>query len=165
MTIDNTRHSLAVFAKYCPERMEELKKRVVISNGGALLMRSNHCGDEFFIRNILMAKKEFSKLFGEDAEGQTFLNADTVFGRSQLPQILANCGYELYRFMRPLNVLDIKGVPREFVYKGLDGTEIYVCRGDYTSENEYQYKYLDFADEEKVLETFKKEVLGRSFKL
>ncbi len=160
--IDNTEHSFKVFEKYSPERMDELKKRVAegkisVANGGAALVRPNNCGDELFIRNMQRGKDVLEEKTG--GKGRSFLNADTGFGHGQLPQILKNGGYDLYRFYRPCMALDLKGIPREFIYKGIDGSEIFVTRGLYDSSMIKEYKNPDFSDEKKVLETFKKEVI------
>ena len=135
--IDNVLHYYAVIERYLPERVEEVKQRVKegrihIVNGGMALTRAYNYGDELYLRNVIAGREALQERFPE-ADIFLFFNADTGVGHSQLPQILTQTGHSHYRFFRPENALDHSGVPREFIWKGLDGTGIVATRGYYGS--------------------------------
>lgn len=135
--IDNVLHYYAVIERFLPERVEEIRQRVregriCIVNGGMALARPYNYGDELYLRNVVEGRKALQERFPE-AEIFLFLNADTGVGHSQMPQLLAKTGHKHYRFFRPENALDHSGVPREFIWKGLDGTAIVATRGYYGS--------------------------------
>ena len=48
-----------------------------------------------------------------------------------MPQILRKAGYSYYRFTRPIWALDRKGYKREFVWEGLDGSDVMLTYGPY----------------------------------
>ncbi|MFH1007902.1 MAG: glycosyl hydrolase-related protein [Candidatus Latescibacterota bacterium] len=133
--IDNVLHTLVPFLTYCPERLEELKARVLegriaIANGGMSLARSTQVGEETFIRNMVEARRFFEKTLGV-RDIDVFYNADVSCGHSQLPQLLSLAGHTYYGFWRPEESLDHKKVPKQFIWKGLDGSTITVSRGTY----------------------------------
>ena len=163
--IDNVLHTLAPFLKYCPERLEEFKMRaaegrISIANGGMGLARPSYIGDETFIRNMAEAKEFFQNKLGlKDID--VFFNADVSCGHSQLPQVLSLGGHKYYRCWRPAEALDYKKVPKQFIWKGLDGSEIIVSRGIYLGfiENaEYLNKDLKNQWEEVKEEFFRLEL-------
>ena len=134
-TIDNVLHSLEAFETHCPSRVEEFKKRVKegrieVVNGGMALARPSLFDGELYIRNITRGKKELGERLGAE-KIPVFFNADTGVGHSQMPQLLKLCGHEHYRFYRPEGVLDYQKVPRDFIWKGLDGSKLIVSRGIY----------------------------------
>lgn len=135
--IDNVHHSWSVFEKYCPELLDEFSARVkegrfVIANGGYSLARPNYCGEEAYVRNIVEGQRYFSAKFDiPDRESHFFFNADTGIGHSQLPQLLKLTGNKYYRSNRPAETMNQKGIPRQFVWQGLDGSRVIVARGDY----------------------------------
>lgn len=135
--LDNLHHSFSAFRKYCPELFEEFRTRVkegrfVIANGGYALARPNYSGDEAYVRNIVEGRRGFSSLLDiPETESRFFFNADTAIGHSQLPQILSLTGNRYYRANRPAATMNRKGIPRQFVWKGLDGSEVIVARGEY----------------------------------
>lgn len=135
--IDNVHHSWSVFEKYCPELLDEFSERVkegrfVIANGGYALARPDYCGEEAYVRNVVEARRYFSEKFDiPDRESHFFFNADTAIGHSQLPQILNLTGSKYYRSNRPAETMNHKGIPRQFVWRGLDGSSVIVARGDY----------------------------------
>ena len=136
-SIDNVLHSLKCFETYCPERMDEFVSRVQegrirISGGGMALARPNCVGEETWVRNAVRGKRYMAERFGIPMEKMTyFLNADTGIGHSQMPQLLQQMGYDSYRSMRPEAVMNFKQIPRNFIWKGLDGSRITVSRGEY----------------------------------
>lgn len=163
-TIDNVFHSLLPFLEHCPERTEELKRRVkegriAIANGGASLVRPTYVGEETYVRNMVAGKRFFQSLFGA-GDIDFFLNADVGCGHSQLPQILRLGGHRYYRFQRPEEALDMKMVPRQFVWEGLDGSRILVSRGTYGGFVEGKYVNGDYeGDWERIREQFCREEL------
>lgn len=146
--IDDVLHSLTAFRKYCPDRFEEFRMRVSegrinIANGGMSLIMPTHVGEETFIRNMTEGKQYFENTFGIGTIN-VFFNADTTCGYSQLPQLLSLSGHDYYKFFRPEEALDGKKVPKQFVWKGLDGSSVIVSRCVYTGFMDGKYTNLDF---------------------
>ncbi|MHB1421448.1 MAG: glycoside hydrolase family 38 N-terminal domain-containing protein [Bacillota bacterium] len=143
--IDNAIHNLIVFMGNCPDRIEELRERVkdgrmYVMNGGVGLARANYVGDEAYIRNMIMGRRLFHDLLGAtDEQMEMLFNADTASGHSQMPQILKLGGQKYYSFQRPEGALDFKSIPKQFVWKGLDGSTVLVTRGHYGG-----FAYSDF---------------------
>ena len=135
--IDNPLHYYQVLEEFMPERMEELHQRVRegriwVANGGMSLARPFNYGDELYLRNAIGGQRYFREKLPE-ADQFMFFNADTGIGHTQMPQLLTKMGHTHYRFYRPEFALDNSGVPREFVWRGLDGSEIVATRGLYGS--------------------------------
>jgi hypothetical protein len=133
--VDNVSQTGKILVEYLPERMDEVRLyaaqgRICVVNGGMELLRPSQNGGELFVRNMVMGKTRLSQLFGI-RDIPVFLNADTAVGHSQMPQLLKLCGHKAYRFMRPNGALDHNGVPLNFIWKGLDGSAIFVSRGIY----------------------------------
>lgn len=131
--IDNVIHSLQPFLSACPEQAERMKRlvkagRIGVANGGYSLARPSYVGEETFVRNCAEGVRWFRNYFGIDGPA-FFFNLDTACGQSQLPQILRLCGHRYYRFQRPELSLDGRGVPRQFYWRGLDGSAVLVARG------------------------------------
>lgn len=138
--IDAPLHFYDVIERFMPERLEEIRQRVreqriLIANGGMSLARPNNYGDELYLRNAAAGQNYFRTRFPE-ADQFMFFNADTGVGHSQMPQLLTQMGHTHYRFYRPEFALDHTGVPREFVWKGLDGSKIVATRGNYAGLQE-----------------------------
>ena len=131
--IDNVVHSLLPFIENCPERVEELKEyvrqgRIEVASGGYSLARPSYVGEESFVRNMVEGTRFFKDFFGVEKVNM-FNNLDTSSGQSNLPQILKLGGFDYYRFQRPENNLDKRGIPRTFYWQGLDGSKVLVARG------------------------------------
>ena len=142
--LDNIVHSLVPFLRYCPEEREHLIKhiregRIDICPGGYALMRPTQMADETLVRNLADGDRKFRELFGEDLPIETYFNADTDMGHSQLPQIVRLMGYKYYQFQRPEDYLDKTGIAKEFRWRGLDGSEILCGRGFYGGFSEGDY--------------------------
>ncbi len=135
--IDNVHHAYRAFEQFCPELLSEFGERVregrmVIAGGGYALARPNYSGDEAYVRNLIEGRRYFERRFDIPAsESYFFFNADTAIGHSQLPQLLTLTGYRYYRANRPSETMNRKGIPRQFRWRGADGSEILVARGDY----------------------------------
>ncbi len=142
--LDNVTHVLLPFLRYCPERLEEMRKFVRSGNvelcpGGWSLVRPNQVGEETFVRNLAAADRKFRELFGGDVRIETYFNADTDMGHGQLPQILRLMGYRYYQFQRPENHLNRIGVPKQFRWQGIDGSEVICARAFYGGFSEAPY--------------------------
>ncbi|HID11573.1 MAG TPA: hypothetical protein EYP17_09790, partial [Candidatus Latescibacteria bacterium] len=132
---DTENEQLAPFRRRCPERMEELKQRVRegkigVSGGTVTNPHPHRIGGETFIRNLVLGRRYFQRAFpGADLSVLT-LN-DIIVGYTQLPQLIRKAGYRAYRFWRPEEAMDAKGLPRTFHWEGLDGTTLLCSRGSY----------------------------------
>lgn len=131
---DNYAHQLEAFLKYCPERRAQFDAavragRLVFAEGGWALARPGWIQAEAYLRNLLDGQKKLRELSGGGT--RFFFNADTAAGHSQMPQILSLAGYRYYMFYRPEKLLNAKGVPKQFVWRGIDGSELLVNRGYY----------------------------------
>lgn len=121
--------------KYCPELLPMLRKHVkegrITICGGYSNVRPNMVGDETFIRNQVIGRQKWLEEFpGADLS----VHADAVdvaVGHPQMPQLLKLSGYTYLRMWRPSIGLSFKGIPYEFIWRGLDGTEIITSRGCY----------------------------------
>jgi alpha-mannosidase len=133
--IDTENEQLAPFRERCPERMEELREqvqagRVGVSGGTIGIPHPHRLGGETFIRNMVLGRRYFERAFPGVDLSVLALN-DTIFGYSQLPQLVTKCGYRGYRAWRSGGAMDAKGLPREFRWEGLDGTRLLCSRGVY----------------------------------
>jgi len=149
--IDNVLHSLLPFLHYRPERFEELRARVqqgrvVFANGGMALVRPTCVGEETFIRNMVAGKRFLEEHFGV-TDIAMYANFDTACGHSQLPQLLRLGGHRYYRFFRPEAALDHKNVPKQFWWRGLDGSTVLVSRGSYFGFHEGEFTNKDYETE------------------
>lgn len=134
-TIDNVHHSWLPTEKYCPDVTGRIYDHVKtgqfdVVNGGYSLARPSNIPEETYLRNLLAGREFFKKRFDLE-EIPVLFNADTACGHSQLPQIAKLSGHRYYRFQRNDSFLTHKGVPFQFTWKGLDGSEIPVTRGNY----------------------------------
>ena len=131
---DTENEQLAPFRLRRPHLMDELRERVAQGRiaicGGTLTNPHPHrVGGETLIRNLVMGRRYFETEFpGCDLSVLT-LN-DVIFGHTQLPQIAAKCGYKYYRSTRPACIGE-RGIPREFLWRSPDGTELLCSWGVY----------------------------------
>ena len=85
---------------------------------------------EAVIRNLVIGRRHFEDQFpGVNLEVAVF--NDIHPGYSQIPQLLRKAGYRFYRITRPVEALDRKGYKREFIWKGMDGSDILFSYGPY----------------------------------
>jgi len=134
--IDSYITFLETFIRNHPERFDELKRRIgegkIAICGTYTNLRVNMVGEETFIRDIIYGRRIFNELFPE-AELTVYAgNVDVAVGHPQLPQILKKSGYKYFRFWRPHAALSAKNIPYEFIWKGIDGSEIICSRGSYS---------------------------------
>ncbi len=122
-------------AELKPEVLAELKElskegRVGIAAGSVANNDNPFNEPEAVIRNMTLGRKFFEREF-PDAKLDVACFIDIHPGHTQMPQILRKAGYSYYRFTRPIWALDRKGYKREFVWSGLDGTEVTLTYGPY----------------------------------
>lgn len=122
-------------AELKPEVLAELKElakegRVGIAAGSVANNDNPFNEPEAVIRNMTLGRKFFEREFPE-AKLDVACFIDIHPGHTQMPQILRKAGYSYYRFTRPIWALDRKGYKREFVWEGLDGSEVTLTYGPY----------------------------------
>ncbi len=123
------------FLERCPELADQLQARLNSGQMGVVAFtltspRPVSAGEETFIRNMVRGREQYLA-FAPEVELTCMSCPDVGIGHSQLPQVLGLVGARLYRGWRSEAALSEKGVPREFIWRGLDGTEIMVSRGPY----------------------------------
>ncbi|NCO36524.1 MAG: hypothetical protein AUJ92_07395 [Armatimonadetes bacterium CG2_30_59_28] len=132
--IEQENEQFAVFRERCPELWDELREQVRAGRigiaGATSAMRPSVYDPEVFVRNMILGRRYFAQLFPE-ADLSVYINTDTAGAHGQIPQLVALAGYECYRWWRPLLPLDLKGIPRTFRWRGMDGTVIHATRGTY----------------------------------
>lgn len=130
--IENYRTQLHTFLNNYPEKLKELRRYIKSGKigicGDFTSIRPNMVGDETIIRNLIFGKEIFKKLFDINVK----VNADycdVSMWNSQMPQLLKLSGYKYILGGRPYQALELKGIPNEFIWIGLDGSEVICCRG------------------------------------
>ncbi len=122
-------------AELKPDTLAELKRlskegRVGISAGTVANNDNPFNEPEAVIRNMTLGRKFFEREF-PNAKLDVACFIDIHPGHTQMPQLLRKTGYDYYRFTRPIWALDRKGYKREFVWEGLDGSEVTLTYGPY----------------------------------
>ena len=122
-------------AEVKPEVLRELKDlsrdgRVGIAAGTVANNDNPFNEPEAVIRNMTLGREFFEREF-PDARLDVACFIDIHPGHTQMPQILRKAGYSYYRFTRPIWALDRKGYKREFVWEGLDGSDVTLTYGPY----------------------------------
>jgi hypothetical protein len=123
------------FLERCPDRVEELRERLNSGQMGVLAAtltspRPIYAMEETFLRNMILGREQYLA-FAPQADLSTMACPDVGIGHSQMPQVVRLAGASLYRGWRSGAAFDAKGVPAEFVWRGLDGTELLTSRGCY----------------------------------
>lgn len=123
------------FLDRCPDRAEELSERLNSGQMGVLAFtmaspRPATCPDETFIRNMVLGRKAYRDL-APAARLNVMACPDVGIGHSQMPQLVKLAGARMYRGWRSDAAFTALGVPRDFVWRGLDGTGIITSRGIY----------------------------------
>ena len=133
--LDVKLEALDWFLERYPEMLPELKERVQegrfgISPGSFCNPDNPFLEPEALIRNLVVGRRHFEALFpGVSLDAAVF--NDIHPAHTQMPQILRRAGYSSYRITRPIDALDSKGYQREFLWQGLDGSEITFSYGPY----------------------------------
>ncbi|MHB8995577.1 MAG: glycoside hydrolase family 38 N-terminal domain-containing protein, partial [Armatimonadota bacterium] len=133
--LDSWVTQLQPFLDHRPDLVPELQQRVregrIAICGGFANVRPNMVGEETFLRSIIHGRRRFRQLF---PEADLTVHADIVdvsLGHPQVPQIMRLAGYRYFRAWRPQAGLSEAGVPYEWVWEGLDGSQILCSRGCY----------------------------------
>jgi alpha-mannosidase len=134
--LDSEFEVLDWFLDRYPDMEQELKYRVKQGRFG--VAPGSFCNPdnpfmeaEAMIRNLVLGRRHFEGKFpGVNLEAAVF--ADIHPGYAQIPQLLRQAGYRYYRITRPIRALDAKGYKREFVWEGLDGSDILFSYGLYS---------------------------------
>ena len=139
------------------ERMRErvAEKRFGLAAGHYANPHPDRCGREAYIRNTLYGQRHFLGVFPE-AEFVAASHIDCIFGHSQLPQLLAKMGFVQYFGCRSQAALDARGVPRQFRWRGLDGSAI-ACERAHYGEG-WDLGQVDLGDWPRAREVFAREI-------
>lgn len=118
-----------------PDLIERIRARVAerrlgLTAGHYSNPHPDRCGRETYIRNTLYGQRHFLEVFPE-ADFVAASHIDCIFGHSQLPQLLTKMGFIYYFGCRSQAALDARGVPRQFRWRGLDGSAIVCERAHY----------------------------------
>ncbi len=118
-----------------PELLARIQKHVQEGDiqiaGSFANVRPNLVGDEAYIRNMVIGRKKFQACF---PGAEIIVHGDGVDvapGHPQIPQLISKAGYKYLRAGRPYEVLEKKGLKREFYWQGLDGSKVLVWWGEY----------------------------------
>jgi Glycosyl hydrolases family 38 N-terminal domain/Glycosyl hydrolases family 38 C-terminal beta sandwich domain len=123
------------FLERCPDRVEELRERLASGQMGVKAFtltspRPASCADETFLRNMILGRKRY-RAFAPQADLSVMACPDVGLGHSQMPQVVKLAGARMYRGWRSDSAFSAKRVPRDFIWRGLDGTETITSRGCY----------------------------------
>lgn len=94
-------------------------------------VRPNLVGDEAYVRNMVIGRKKFEACFPGVEIMVHGDSVDVALGHPQIPQLIRKGGYRFLRAGRPDEVLEKKGLKREFIWEGLDGSRVLVWWGTY----------------------------------
>jgi alpha-mannosidase len=118
-----------------PEMRDDMQQRVKegrfgIEPGSFCNPDNPFIEPETLVRNLVIGRREFQRLFPGLSPEVAIFN-DIHPGHTQIPQVMRQAGYRFYRFTRPIGALDKKGFKREFIWEGLDDSEILASYGPY----------------------------------
>lgn len=138
------------FLERCPDRIEQLRNRLNSGQMGVKAFtltspRPVSAGDETFLRNMILGRKRYRE-FAPQADLSVMACPDVGLGHSQMPQICMLAGARMYRGWRSDSAFSALGVPRAFIWRGLDGTELLTSRGCYGGLVSTDLIPADFAD-------------------
>jgi hypothetical protein len=132
---DTTSEFYSAVAPRLGARLEELKEHV--RNGRIRLVsaqignaRPNQVGDETYIRNLQLGRRYFEQHL-PPTDLSLFHSVDIAIGHVQMPQILNLAGFKYYRAWRPHGPMNALGIPHQFIWRGINGSDIVVTRGAY----------------------------------
>ena len=133
--VDTWNELIEPFVHKYPERVAEFCSavrdgKIAICGGTVCNQHPGWMEAESLVRDMILGRRFFRRLI-PDLELPVMVHNDVTPGSSQMPQLLTLAGYRAYRFFRPDEGLTSESVPRNFVWRGLDGTEILVSRGTY----------------------------------
>ena len=130
--IEQWNEQMEPFLDRRPERAAELRQALqagkVEACGGVCNQHPGWMESESLVRDMAMGRRLFQE-FAPGANLDVMIHVDVTPGSSQMPQILQKAGYRYYRIHRPDQALTAEGIPLDFIWKGLDGTELLTSRG------------------------------------
>lgn len=120
------------FLRLYPDRVPEMRRAVQSGRIGIAGAFSNqHPGwmeQESLVRDMVLGRQLFTE-FAPGVNLDVMSHIDVTPGPSQMPQLLAKAGYRYYRIHRPEEGMNAQGLPRDFIWEGLDGTRLLTSRG------------------------------------
>ena len=114
-----------------PEIRAYVQKGDVQVAGAFVNVRPNLVGDEAYVRNMVIGRKKFEACFPGVEIMVHGDSVDVALGHPQIPQLIRKGGYRFLRAGRPYAVLEKKGLKREFIWEGLDGSRVLTWWGEY----------------------------------
>jgi alpha-mannosidase len=134
-TLDQVEYFRAFLERY-PEEADAFRKfvaegRLQIAGGLDIMPDDNMPGGESFVRQMLYGKGYCREALGVEVKVGWLL--DTFGHHAQLPQILRLAGYNSFWFVRGVN--DPEHMPSEFLWQGIDGTQIPAFWGPHNYAN------------------------------
>ena len=119
-----------------PELKEKLKIASIEGKleitGVLLIVPAFNIDGESLIRDLMLGRKLFKEA-GLKVNEEILFAADVTSHHAQLPQIFSKAGIKYYKLGRPVDALNEKRVPIEFIWEGLDGSRILCNRVFYGS--------------------------------
>jgi len=137
--IDSWTEMLRPYLEHRPHNRERIARllsegRLALCGGHYGNLRMTNVGNETAIRNITMGLERVRERF-PGFQPVIYSNLDVGIGHSQVPQVMKLGGFKGYFGWRPQAGLDAQGVPRSFIWQGLSGDHIQVCRFCYSGLN------------------------------
>ncbi|MFN8446657.1 MAG: hypothetical protein U0175_38045 [Caldilineaceae bacterium] len=122
-------------ARKLAPRMEEIRQyvgegRIRIVSGQVANCRPTQTADETYLRNLQIGRAYFEQTL-PPTDLSLFHSVDIAIGGTQMPQILKLAGFSYYKAWRPHGPMNVLGIPHQFIWEGLDGSQIIVMRGAY----------------------------------
>ncbi|HOX36354.1 MAG TPA: GNAT family N-acetyltransferase [Candidatus Brocadiia bacterium] len=133
--MDSASEQFDALERCAPELMPEVRRlvregRIGVSGGMVAICHPHRMDGETFIRNLTVGRRYYERRF-PGLRLDTAVFYDVIGGHSQLPQLLAGCGYRFYRISRPEGFMFLRGIPALFRWKGADGTTLLSSIGHY----------------------------------
>ncbi len=129
--IETWNEQLETFLARRPDRRAELRNAIGANRIAVCGATTNqHPGwmePESLVRDLVLGRRLFRE-FAPNVNLEVIVKPDVTPGSSQMPQILTKAGYRYFGFQRLDSVLTKEGLPRQFVWRGLDGSEIMTAR-------------------------------------
>ena len=134
--VDTWNEFVEPFVELYPERVNDFRRAVqsghlAVCGGTVADQHPMWMSQEALVRNMVLGRRLFRRVI-PDLRADVMALFDVTPGSSQMPQILRKAGYFAFRTHRPDEVFNAEGVPRNFVWQGLDASEVLVSRGRYT---------------------------------
>lgn len=134
--VDTWNEFVEPFVELYPERVDEFRRAVqsghlAVCGGTVTSQHPMWMSQEALIRNIVLDRRLFQNVI-PNLRPEVMSLFDVTPGSSQMPQILRRGGYFAFRTDRPDASFTAEGVPRNFIWQGMDGSDVLVSRGGYT---------------------------------